>query len=201
MGLGGIISGFLGAKGAKKASAAANAGMADARNALNASYADIQSMYEPYLAPANQGYQNYVNTINGNMDAFNVSPWGQAFNDYVMNNTINRLQSTAAARGSLQSGNTLKELQTNIQSILNNDYLNRLNNYLGYVGGLGDTGLNITGQMSNYRNNLGSNIANTYMQNGQINAANQVAKYNNLGNAWGSVADAGMNYFGLGNLF
>lgn len=193
MGLGGIVSAAFGAKGAKKAAKAYQAALGQARNEYNNAYNDIQTMYQPYLEPATQGYNNYVNTINGQMDSFNSSPWGQAYNDYVVNNTINRLQGTAAARGSLQSGNTLKELQENIQSIMTNDYLNRLAQYLGYTGNLGQTGLGITNAMGAYRDSLGSNLANTYVQGGQANAAAQTAKYNALGNIFGGLTDMAVN--------
>lgn len=199
MGLGGIISGALGAKSAKKAARAMREALEQARGAYNAGYNDITGMYDAYLPQAQQGYNNYVNTINGDTGAFNASPWGQAYNDYIMNNTINRLQQTAAARGNLQSGNTLKELQENIQAINNNDYLNRLNQYLGYTGNLGNTGLNITGTLAGYRDQLANNIANSYLQQGGINAGQQIAKYNNLGNMWGSLADGlqgGLSYLG-----
>lgn len=201
MGLGGIISSAFGAKGAKSANAEMQKAYGQARDAYNTGYNDITSMYQPYLQPATQGYNNYVNTINGDTSSFATSPWGQAFNDYVMNNTINQLQSTAAAKGSLNSGNTLKELQTNIQSILANDYLNRLGTYLGYNQNLGQIGLGITGTLGSYRDNLASNLANTYMGAGQTSAANQVAKYNNMGNMWGGLADTAVNYLGLSNFF
>lgn len=193
MGLGGIISSAFGAKGAKKAAAAYQAALGQARNEYNTGYNDIKTMYEPYLTPATQGYNNYVNTINGNMDTFNSSPWGQAYNDYVLNNTINQLQGTAAARGSLQSGNTLKELQENIQSIMTNDYLSRLAQYLGYTGNLGQTGLGITNTLGAYRDGLANNLANTYVQGGQANAAAQTAKYNALGNIFGGLTDMAVN--------
>lgn len=189
MGLGGIISGALGSKGAKKAAAAMREALSQARDAYNAGYNDITGMYDAYLPQAQQGYNNYVNTINGDTSAFSASPWGQAYNDYVMNNTINRLQQTAAAQGSLQSGNTLKELQENIQAINNNDYLNRLNQYLGYTGNLGNTGLGITSTLAGYRDQLANNIANNYMQLGGINAGQQVQKYNALGNLYGGLTD------------
>lgn len=193
MGLGGIISSALGGKGAKKAAAAYQAALGQARNEYNTGYNDIKTMYEPYLTPATQGYNNYVNTINGNMDTFNSSPWGQAYNDYVLNNTINQLQGTAAARGSLQSGNTLKELQENIQSIMTNDYLSRLAQYLGYTGNLGQTALGITNTLGTYRDSLANNLANTYVQGGQAQAAAQTAKYNALGNIFGGLGDLALN--------
>lgn len=193
MGLGGIVSSYFGKKGASKANAAIQEGYRQAREQYNKGYTDIQNMYEPYLTPATQGYTNYVNTINGDTSAFSASPWGQSFNDYVMNNTINKLQGTAAAQGSLNSGNTLKELQTNIQSILTNDYLNRLGTYLGYNQNLGQIGLNITNTMGAYRDQLANNLTGTYTGAAQANAANQMAKYQALGNMWGGAVDFAMN--------
>lgn len=190
MGLGGIISGAISSKGAKKSAQAMLQALGQARDTLNSGYNDITSMYNAYLPQAQQGYNNYVNTINGDMNAFNASPWGQAYNNYILNKTINSLQGTAAARGNLLSGNTLKELQENIQAINSNDYLNRLSQYLSNTGSLGSTGLNITDSLASYRDQLASNLANTYTQGGQISAAQIAQKYNNLGNMWGGIADS-----------
>ena len=189
MGLGGIISGALSSKGAKKSAQAMLQALGQARDTLNSGYNDITSMYNAYLPQAQQGYNNYANTLNGDMSSFNNSPWGQAYNDYILNSTINQLQGTAAAKGNLLSGNTLKELQENIQSINNNDYLTRLSQYLSNMGSLGNTGLNITDSLASYRDQLASNLANTYTQGGQIQAAQIAQKYNNLGNLWGGIGD------------
>lgn len=189
MGLGSVVSGLVAGKGAKKAAKAAIAAQQRAMEEYKKAYNDISSNYDYYLPQAQQGWQNYNNTLAGDMSAFNASPYGQFYDDYTLNNTINTLQGTAAARGNMLSGNMLKELQTNIQSILSSDYLNRLGQYLGYNQNLGQTALGITDAMNQYRWNQAAGNAGAQQQIGNIQAAQQIAKYNNLGNVWGGLVD------------
>ena len=189
MGLGSVVSGLAGGKGSKKAAAAAMEAQKKAMQEYQNGFDYISNNYDYYLPQAKQGWNNYGNTLNGDMSAFNASPYGQFYNDYTLNNTINALQGTAAAKGSLLSGNTLKELQTNIQSILSSDYLNRLGQYLGYNQNLGQTALGITDALNQYRWNQATANAGAQQQIGNIQAAQQMAKYNNLGNIWGGLVD------------
>lgn len=193
MGLGSVVSGLAGGKGSKKAAAAALAAQKKAMEEYQKGYDDISNNYDYYMPIAKGGWENYGNTLNGDMTAFNASPYGQFYNDYTLNNTINNLQQTAAAKGNLLSGNALKELQTNIQSILSSDYLNRLGQYLGYNQNLGQTALGITDAMNQYRWNQASANAGAQQQIGNIQAAQQMAKYNNLGNIWGGLTDFAVN--------
>lgn len=189
MGLGSVVSGLVGGKGSKKAAQAAIEAQKKAMEEYQKGFDYISNNYSYYEPQAKQGWQNYNNTLAGDMTAFNASPYGQFYNDYTMNNTIDRLQGTAAAKGNFLSGNTLKELQTNIQSILQSDYLNRLGQYLGYNQNLGQTALGITDAMNQYRWNQATANAGAQQQIGNINAARQIAKYNNLGNVWGGLVD------------
>lgn len=193
MGLGSVVSGLVGNKGAKKAARAARKAQEKAMQEYDNAYGDVINRYNYYLPQAQQGWNNYANTINGDLTGFNASPFGKFYDDYTMNNTINRLQGTAAARGNMLSGNTLKELQTNIQSILSSDYLNRLGQYLGYNQNLGQTALGITDALNQYRWNQAQARAGAQQQIGNINSAYQMQKYNNLGNIWGGIADLGTN--------
>lgn len=189
MGFGGVVSGFIGASGANKASKQSILYQWLAQEALNKGYKDVNEMLNPYLESTKPFYDNYLNTIQGDTSSFEASPWGQSYNQYVMDNTINNLQGTAAAKGSLMSGNTLKELQTNIQSILSNDYLNRLNNYLSYSGDLANQNLNLTGQKADLRLQQAGAQAGTLNNIGQIKAAGTLSKYQQLGSAWGGLVD------------
>lgn len=189
MGLGSVVSGLVGGKGAKKAYKAQRAAAEKAMKEYQNAYNDVSTAYNYYLPSAQQGWNNYVNTLNGDTSAFEASPFGQAYNQYVMDNTINNLQGTAAAKGSLLSGNTMKELQTNIQSILSNDYLNRLGQYLNQTSGLGSQAIGLTDTMNQYRWNQASANAGQQQAIGQARAAQQLAKYNNLGNIWGGIVD------------
>lgn len=189
MGLGSVVSGLVGGKGSKKAAQRAIAGQKKAMEEYQKGFDYVSGNYNYYLPAAQQGYNNYANTLQGDMSAFNASPYGQFYNDYTLNNTINALQGTAAARGNFLSGNTLKELQTNIQSILSSDYLNRLGQYLGYSQNLGQTALGITDALNQYRWNQAQANAGSQQAIGNIQAAQQMAKYQNLGNIWGGLVD------------
>lgn len=201
MGLGGVVSSFIGASGASKASKQAQLyqwiAQQEAAKALQKGYDDVKEMYNPYIETSRPFYDDYANTIKGDTSSFEASPWGQSYNQYVMDNTINNLQGTAAARGSLMSGNTLKELQTNIQSILSNDYLNRLNDYLSYSGDLGNQALGLTQQLGNLRwqqaGGDSNNLYNTINGIGQTKAAGTLSKYQQLGSAWGGLTDTATN--------
>lgn len=192
MGLGSIVSGLVGGSGAKKAYKAQKRASEKAMQEYQNAFDYINSSYDYYMPDARQGWTNYINTLNGDTTAFNQSPYGQAYNDYVMNNTINQLQGTAAAKGSLLSGNTLKELQTNIQSILSNDYLNRLGEYLNQTGSLGTQAISLNDTLNQYRWNQATGNAGQQQAIGQAKAAQQLSKYNNLGNIWGGLTDLGL---------
>lgn len=193
MGLGSVVSGLVGGKGSKKAAKAAREAQRKAMEEYQKGFDYVSSNYDYYMPEAKQGWENYNDTLSGDMTAFNQSPYGQFYNDYTLNNTINALQGTAAARGNMLSGNMLKELQTNIQSILSSDYLNRLGQYLGYNQNLGQTALGITDALNQYRWNQAQANAGAQQQIGNINAAQQLAKYNNLGNIWGGLTDFAVN--------
>ena len=196
MGLGSVVSGLVAGKGSKKAAQAAILAQMQAMQEYKNAYNDVSNNYSFYEPEAKQGWTNFNNTLNGDMSAFNASPYGQFYNDYTMNNTIDRLQGTAAAKGNMLSGNMLKELQTNIQSILSSDYLNRLGQYLGYNQNLGQTALGITDALNQYRWNQAQANAGAQQQIGNIQAAQQLAKYNNLGNIWGGLTDFAVNTVG-----
>jgi hypothetical protein len=196
MGLGSVVSGLVGGKGSKKAAKAAREAQRKAMEEYQKGFDYVSSNYDYYMPEAKQGWENYNDTLSGDMTAFNQSPYGQFYNDYTLNNTINALQGTAAARGNMLSGNMLKELQTNIQSILSSDYLNRLGQYLGYNQNLGQTALGITDALNQYRWNQAQANAGAQQQIGNINAAQQLAKYKNLGNIWGGLTDFAVDSVG-----
>lgn len=204
MGLGSVVSGLAGGgKSAKKAAAAAIAAQKKAMEEYQKGFDYVSNNYSYYEPQAKQGWQNFNNTLTGDMSAFNASPYGQFYNDYIMNNTIDRLQGTAAAKGNFLSGNTLKELQTNIQSILSSDYLNRLGQYLGYNQNLGQTALGITDALNQYRWKQAAANAGAQENIGNIQAAQYLAKANNNAGILSSLGGLDLSSLAgsLGGLF
>lgn len=110
------------------------------------------------------------------------------------------LEASAAARGNLNSGATLKALQRYGQDYASNEYLNAYNrfnndrdqsfNKLSSIAGLGQSANNQVG-------NAGQNYANQYSQNqmgmANANAANMISQSNNFNNLIGQ----GVTAYGL----
>lgn len=83
---------------------------------------------------------------------------------YQMDQMQRSVERSAAARGGLLSGNTLRALQENAAGIASQDYQNQVNN----AGAVADRGAGFTGLLANLRNEAGVNIA----QNAQTTATN-----------------------------
>jgi len=185
--LGGVFGGFGSSSSKKKKEAARQAALQ--RQMLQEGYNDISGMYQPYMQRGLEGFSNYADTLAGNTGAFNASPYGQAYNQYTLDNTINQIEGNSAAGGSLLSGNTLKSLQENIQAIQSNDYLNRLNQYLSNNASLGNMGFNATQGLGDYRWGLaGGNVG---IQSGLAgaNMGNLNSQYQGLQSGIGTFMD------------
>lgn len=83
---------------------------------------------------------------------------------YQMDQMQRSVERSAAARGGLLGGNTLRALQQNAAGIASQDYQNQVNN----ASIVADRGAGFTGLMANLRNDAGLAIA----QNAQTTAAN-----------------------------
>ena len=137
------------------------------------------------------------------MQQFQQDP-GYAFR---MQEGMKALDRSAAARGGLLSGSTLKGAQRYGQDLASQEYMNAFNRYqternarlnpLQSLAGIGQTSTN---QLGAY----GQNYANQANQLGMTNAANQgnlalamgnirASQYGGLGNALGSALGGGFN--------
>ena len=121
---------------------------------------------------------------NNAMSMYQASPGFQ----YALDNANRSTENSAAARGSLMSGATLKALQNNGVQLANQDY----GNYLSRLGALGQMGYAATGAENQARNVVAQGVNQNYSAIGNAQAS-QNAGY--LG--------AGMNLAGslVGNLF
>lgn len=118
-----------------------------------------------------------------------------------MQQGMDAINSSAAARGMANSGRTMKELTRYGQDYASNEYNNAYNrNYgrLSSLAGIGQTSTNLTGQQ-------GMAVANSIGQN-QIGAANaygasQMAQANNLNSSLGGIANTYAQYQMINRLY
>jgi hypothetical protein len=107
------------------------------------------------------------------------------------------LQNSAAARGGLLSGNTLKGIQDYSQGLASTEYGNAYNRFMAnranqvamLQGGVG-TGMNAAQGAGNAYLNTGSNLANVYGNVGQQLAANYNQMGQNIGQGYANIGSA-----------
>jgi len=111
------------------------------------------------------------------------------------------LERSAAARGSLNSGATLKAIARYGQNVATDEYQNAYNRYnadkdrrfnrLASLAGIGQTATNA---MSNANQAYGNNVSANQMAVGNANAAQHMATANNLNNLASTGLNTWMNY-------
>lgn len=109
--------------------------------------------------------------------------------DFRMQEGMNALQASAAARGGLLSGAALRDSQKFGQDYGTNEY----GNYLARLGGRADIGAQAATNTGNFGAQAATNIGNIGMAKGNAQAAGAIAQ----GNAWnGALTNAlsGWNY-------
>lgn len=134
-------------------------------------------------------------------EAFQTSPGY----DFQLNQGLQAIDRSAAARGSLQSGATLKALQGYGQGLANQEY----NNWLGNLGKLSSAGMGALGTQAQLREAQGNRIFSGYGNIGQAQAQQSAGYLGALGNLAGSALSAigggmgggGGMMGGLGKLF
>lgn len=154
-------------------------GLIGAEQAMNQGQAGAEQLL---LGGSNLGTQanNFQGAISG---LGGIEAQNQAFatlgnspaTKYQMDQMQRAVERSAAARGGLLSGNTLRALQENAAGIASQDYQNQLNN----VSAVADRGAGFTGLLANMRSNLGmetgaarTNAGLAIAQNAQTTAAN-----------------------------
>lgn len=109
--------------------------------------------------------------------------------DFQMKQGIDAIQNSAAAKGGVFSGNTLKSLDTFGQGLANQDWWNAYNAFTGNqnrtlstLGGLANNGQNAAGNLGSIGTATANNIGSNLIQGGNAQAAGIVAGGNNLNN-------------------
>lgn len=198
---GGIGSALIGSRSAKKAAdAQKDAAKRAAQTQQNALDAQTE-LARPYVEAGKNAlatYQSMAPYQNFGMQQFQADP-GYNFR---MSEGVKALERSAAARGLLQSGGTLKGITQYGQNLASQEYENAFSRYLTerearmdpyrYLAGQGQAAA--AGQAANIGSS-GAALADIAMQRGNAKAAGTMGAANALASGLGSVAEAGSSYF------
>ncbi len=200
VGVGAVGGAYLGSEGSKRA-ARTQAGAADRASEVQRYMFDQQREDAEPWREAGAGALSDLNNSDFKrdftMDDFQTDP-GYAFR---MSEGQKAIERSAAARGGLNSGATMKSLTRFGQDTASSEYGNAYNrfnsdrdrrfNRLSSIAGLGQTANTQVGQAGqNYANNVGQNM----MGAGNAIAAGQVGQANAWSNAIGQGTNTWMNY-------
>ena len=190
---GAVISGLM---GQDAASSAADAQIASG----NASNATQMAMYEQNradMAPWRTAGVNALNTLTGRMPDLNRRFSMADFQQdpgygFRLSEGIKGIDRSAAARGLLQSGGTLKGVNRFAQDYASNEYGNAYNRYnqdnstefnrLAALSGIGQTA---TQQVGNYGMSTAQNVGQTQVGMGNARASGYVGGANAINSAIG----------------
>ena len=195
---GSAISGIVGSNKAAKAQkdAAKNAAQAQ-KNAL-AAQAELTKPYVEAGKTALAEYQKMAPYQSFGMQQFQADP-GYGFR---MSEGLKALERSAAARGLLQSGGTLKDITRFGQNLASAEYENAFSRYLSerearmdpyrYLTGIGQAAA--AGQAANV-GTTGAALADIAAQRGNVQAAQYMANANAIGSAVGGIGQAVGGYY------
>lgn len=159
--------------GADDAAAAAEKAQKKNKREAYSGYGDIKGMYAPYVAGGGGAFQTLLDLAGENgagaataaKGQFKASPGYQ----FRLNQGIDAIDQSAASRGGLYSGRTLKALNDYGQGMASQEY----GNWMDLLKGLATTGYGATGATAGARGNLTGQItgANTAIGDAQANAS------------------------------
>lgn len=157
----------------------------------------------PYAQQGGAGFNTLSDLlgVNGQANANNAMANYRTAPGYQfqLDQGLGAIEGSAAARGGLNSGATLKALQGYGQNLADQDF----QQYLKNLGGLGTMGMQAEGQMANYRNTVSQGVNQNYSQIGNAQASQNAgylgAGMNLLGSGLSAFGGPAMS--GLGKLF
>lgn len=190
--LGGVASSAIGASSAKKAAKAQSQAASDDLSLQTRIYEEGVERFAPFLEGGQRGYDAYMYEL-GLGDApegyggYEASP---AY-DFLMQQGLDDVQSSAAARGGLYSGATgtaLERYRMGLAAQEQQSYLNRL-------GGLASQGQAAAGSQAGLGQSYAQGAGQAY---GNLGAA-QASGALGVGNAIQSGINTGLNLYGFLN--
>jgi len=208
-----IGGGLMASSAAKKASRAQVQAAKDANAAQERMFAEQNRLQEPFrqsgLTAQNEIMQ--LLGIGGDENAAGYGSLGKSFgmSDFEQDpgygfrqaEGMKALERSAAARGNLLSGSTLKGVQRFGQDLASQEYGNAFNRYqversakLNPLQSLMGSGQSATNVMTGAAGQMGQNQANNLYNAGQARASGYVGSANALNNALGQIGGMAANY-------
>lgn len=199
--IGSIASAGIGAYGASKAADAQKDAAKKAARAQQAALAAQTELAKPYVEAGKNAlaeYQKLAPYQTFGMQQFQADPGYQ----FRMAEGIKALERSAAARGLLQSGTTLKGITGYGQDLASQEYQNAFSRYLSeraarlgpyeYLTGIGQAAA--SGQAANVGTSA-ANLADIAMQRGNVQAAGTMGAINALTGGIGQAAQGIGSYY------
>jgi len=199
--IGAAGSAAAGIYGSNKAAKAQDKAAKRAAQAQKDALAAQTALIEPYVSAGKNAlaeYQKLAPYQNFGMAQFQADP-GYNFR---MSEGIKALERSAAARGLLQSGGTLKGIQQYGQNLASEEYQNAFSRYLTerqarmgpyeYLAGQGQAAA--VGQASNV-GSTGAALADIASQRGNVQAAQTMGTAGAIGNAFSNIGTAVGSYY------
>lgn len=193
-------SAAAGIYGANKAAKSQEKAAKSAAKTQKETLAAQTALVEPYVAAGKNAlaeYQKMAPYQSFGMRQFQADP-GYNFR---MSEGIKALERSAAARGLLQSGGTLKGIQQYGQNLASEEYQNAFSRYLterearmnpySYLTGIGQAAA--AGQSANI-GSTGAALADIATQRGNIQAARSMGTANAFGDALSNIGTAAAGY-------
>lgn len=199
--LGAAGSAASGIFGANKAAKAQDKAARRAAQAQQQALAQQEAMVSPYLEAGKNAlaeYQKMAPYQSFGMQQFQADPGYQ----FRLSEGMKALERSAAARGLLQSGTTLKGIQRFGQDLASAEYENAFSRYLSerearmdpyrYLAGQGQA--TAVGQASNI-GTTGAALADIAAQRGNVQAAQAMGTAGAIGNAFSGLGQAVGGYY------
>ena len=211
--VGAIGGGLIASSGAKKAAQTQAQAAADAQAAQERMFQKQVDLQEPFRQAGLTAQQQIMQLlgIGGDasaagygslakpfgMDQFNADP-GYAFRQ---SEGMKALERSAAARGNLLSGSTMKGIQRFGQDLASQEYQNAFNRYqveraarLNPLQSLMGAGQSSANTLTGAAGQFGQASANNALASGQARASGYVGSANALSGALSSIGQAAVNY-------
>lgn len=199
--IGSIASAGIGAYGASKAADAQKDAAKKAARAQQAALAAQTELAKPYVEAGKNAlaeYQKLAPYQTFGMQQFQADPGYQ----FRMAEGIKALERSAAARGLLQSGTTLKGITGYGQDLASQEYQNAFSRYLSeraarlgpyeYLTGIGQAAA--SGQAANVGTSA-ANLAELAAQRGNVQAAQYMGTAGAIGGALGDIGQGVASYY------
>lgn len=192
--VGAIAGGALGADASRKAANAQADANRYAADVQRQNFLDTQEMYRPAVEAGDTARDYQLGLLNiggvGNqaaLDAFQTSPGYQ----FAFDQGTRAVDSSAASRGMLNSGATLKALTEYGQGMANQEF----GNYYNRLAGLSGAGQTATGAVAGVGTNTANNISSLAQNTGNARASSYINSANAMTGGLQGIYNAYANQY------